>query len=94
MMFLICFIVKSQQYDVHVPWKLEGVNERIDTYRKGKAASFCSDNISSEPAELDIRLANHAFNFGVSMTKKDPLKVHHIKTCIDKEFQKFLIKLP
>ena len=37
MIFLICFVVKSQQYDVHIPWRLEGANERIDTYRKGKA---------------------------------------------------------
>ena len=75
MMFLICFIVKSQQYDVHVPWKLEGANERIDTYRKGKAKLlFVVDNISSEPAELDIRLANHAFNFGVSMTQEGPFE--------------------
>ena len=68
--FLICFVVKSQQYDVHVPWKLEGANERIDTYRKGKAKLlFVLDNSSSsESAKLDIGLANHAFNFGVSMT--------------------------
>ena len=37
MTFLICFVVKSQQFDVHVPWKLEGANDRIDTHRKGKA---------------------------------------------------------
>ena len=56
-MFLICFVVKSQQYDVLVPWKLEGANERIDTYRKGKAKLlFVVDNSSSEPAQLDICL--------------------------------------
>ena len=37
MTFLICFVVKSQKYDVHVPWELKGANERIDKYRKGKA---------------------------------------------------------
>ena len=74
-MFLICFVVKSQQYDVHVPWKLEGANERIDTYRKGKAKLlFVVDNSSSEPAQLDIGLANHAFNFGVSMTQEGPFE--------------------
>ena len=74
--FLICFVVKSQQYDVHVPWKLEGANERIDTYRKGKAKLlFVLDNSSSsESAQLDIGLANHEFNFGVSMTQEGPFE--------------------
>jgi endo-1,4-beta-xylanase len=70
-MFLICFVAKSQQYDVHVPWKLEGANERIETYRKGKAKLvFILDNGSNKSAKLDIKLASHAFNFGVSMTQE------------------------
>ena len=74
--FLICFVVKSQQYDVHVPWKLEGANERIDTYRKGKAKLLfvLDSSSSSESAKLDIGLANHAFNFGVSMTQEGPFE--------------------
>ena len=75
MMFLICYVVKSQQYDVHVPWELEGANERINTYRKGKAKLvFILDNSSSETAKLDIELVNHAFNFGVSMTQEGPFE--------------------
>ena len=74
-MFLICFVVKSQQYDVHVPWKLEGANERIDTYRKGKAKLlFVLDDQKSESANLNLELANHAFNFGVSMTQEGPFE--------------------
>ena len=64
MIFLMCHVVKSQQYDVHIPWKLEGANERIDTYRKGKAKLlFVLDDSSSKYAKL-IDLENHAFNFG------------------------------
>ena len=75
MIFLICFVAKSQQYDVHVPWKLEGANERIDSYRKGDAKLlFVLDNSSIEPAQLDIGLASHAFNFGVSMTQEGPFE--------------------
>ena len=75
MMFLICFVVKSQKYDVHVPWELKGANERIDKYRKGKAVLvFVLDNNSIESAKLDIGLANHAFNFGVSMTQEGPFE--------------------
>lgn len=74
-MFLICFVVKSQQYDVHVPWKLKGANERIDTYRKGKAKLlFVLDDQKSESANLNLELANHAFNFGVSMTQEGPFE--------------------
>jgi endo-1,4-beta-xylanase len=73
MMFLICFVVKSQKYDVHVPWELKGANERIDKYRKGKAKLlFVLGNNSTESAKLDIGLVNHAFNFGVSMTQEGP----------------------
>ena len=72
MTFLICFVVKSQKYDVHVPWELKGANERIDKYRKGKAKLlFVFDNNISEFAKLDIGLTNHAFNFGVSMTQEE-----------------------
>ena len=75
MIFLIGFVVKSQKYDVHVPWELKGAYERIDKYRKGKAKLlFVFDNNSSEFATLDIVLANHAFNFGVSMTQEGPLE--------------------
>ena len=75
MIFLIGFVVKSQKYDVHVPWELEGAYERIDKYRKGKAKLlFVFDNNSSEFATLDMVLANHAFNFGVSMTQEGPLE--------------------
>ena len=75
MMFLICFVVKSQKYNVHVPWELKGANERIDKYRKGKAVLvFVLDNNSIESAKLDIGLANHAFNFGVSMTQEGPFE--------------------
>ena len=71
MIFLICFVVKSQKYDVHVPWELKGADQRIDKYRKGKAKLlFVFDNNNSEFAKLDIGLANHAFNFGVSMTQE------------------------
>ena len=57
-MFLICFVVKSQQYDVHIPWRLEGANERIDTYRKGKAKLLVlNDQISSESAEFEPRIS-------------------------------------
>jgi GH35 family endo-1,4-beta-xylanase len=74
-MFLIYFVLKSQQYDVHVPWKLEGANERIDTYRKGKAKLlFVLDDQKSESANLNLELANHAFNFGVSMTQEGPFE--------------------
>ena len=70
--FLICFVVKSQKYDVHVPWELKGANERIDKYRKGKAKLlFVFDNNISEFAKLDLGLTNHAFNFGVSMTQEE-----------------------
>ena len=69
--FLICFVVKSQQYDVHIPWRLEGANERIDTYRKGKAKLLLVLNDQkTESANLKLELANHAFNFGVSMTQE------------------------
>ena len=72
MTFLICFVVKSQKYDVHVPWELKGANERIDKYRKGKAKLlFVFDNNISEFAKLDLGLTNHAFNFGVSMTQEE-----------------------
>lgn len=72
MTFLICFVVKSQKYDVHVPWELKGANERIDKYRKGKAKLlFVFDNNISEFAKLDLELTNHAFNFGVSMTQEE-----------------------
>ena len=75
MIFLICFVVKSQKYDVHVPWELKGADERIDKYRKGKAKLlFVFDNNSSEFAKLDIGLVNHAFNFGVSMTQEGPFE--------------------
>ena len=75
MTFLICFVVKSQKYDVHVPWELKGADERIDKYRKGKAKLlFVLDNNSTESAKLDIGLANHAFNFGVSMTQEGPFE--------------------
>ena len=75
MIFLICFVVKSQKYDVHVPWELKGADERIDKYRKGKAKLlFVFANNSREFAELDIGLANHAFNFGVSMTQEGPFE--------------------
>ncbi len=75
MIFLICFVVKSQKYDAHVPWELKGADERIDKYRKGKAKLlFVFDNNSSEFAKLDIGLANHAFNFGVSMTQEGPFE--------------------
>ena len=71
MVFLICFVVKSQQYDVHIPWRLEGANERIDTYRKGKAKLLLVLNDQkTESANLKLELANHAFNFGVSMTQE------------------------
>ena len=74
-MFLICFVVKSQQFDVHVPWKLEGANERIDTYRKGKAKLlFVFDDQKIESANLNLELVNHAFNFGVSMTQEGPFE--------------------
>ena len=54
MTFLICFVVKSQKYDVHVPWELKGAYERIDKYRKGKAKLlFVFDNNISEFAKLD-----------------------------------------
>ena len=69
--FLICFVVKSQQYDVHIPWRLEGANERIDKYRKGKAKLLLVLNDQkTESANLKLELANHAFNFGVSMTQE------------------------
>ena len=72
MTFLICFVVKSQKYDVHVPWELKGANERIDKYRKGKAKLlFVFDNNISEFAKLDLGLTKHAFNFGVSMTQEE-----------------------
>ena len=75
MIFLICFVVKSQKYDVHVPWELKGADERIDKYRKGKAKLlFVFDNNSYEFAKLDIGLVNHAFNFGVSMTQEGPFE--------------------
>ena len=71
MVFLICFVVKSQQYDVHIPWRLEGANERIDTYRKGKAKLLLVLNDQkTKSANLNLELANHAFNFGVSMTQE------------------------
>ena len=74
MTFLICFVVKSQKYDVHVPWELKGAYERIDKYRKGKAKLlFVFDNNISEFAKLDLGLTNHAFNFGVSMTFQNGL---------------------
>ena len=74
-MFSICIVVKSQQYYDHIPWELEGANERIETYRKGKAKLvFMLENSSSKPAQLDIGLVNHAFNFGVSMTQEGPFE--------------------
>ena len=75
MTFLICFVVKSQQFDVHVPWKLEGANDRIDTHRKGKAKLlFVLDDQMSESANMNLELVNHAFNFGVSMTQEGPFE--------------------
>ena len=73
MIFLICFVVKSQKYDVHVPWKLNGANDRIEKYRKGKAQLFfLLENNNVESANLNIELSNHDFNFGVSMTQEGP----------------------
>ena len=55
--FLICFVVKSQQYDVHIPWRLEGANERIDKYRKGKAKLLLVLNDQkTESANLKLEL--------------------------------------
>ena len=70
-----------------ISMELEGANERIETYRKGKAKLvFMLENSSSKAAKLDIGLVNHAFNFGVSMTQKDPLKGQNTKIFTGKEF--------
>ena len=53
-MFSICIVVKSQQYYDHIPWELEGANERIETYRKGKAKLvFMLENSSRSSSCLE-----------------------------------------
>lgn len=56
----------------HIPWKLDGAEERINTIRKGDAKltfDFKGDDLSKAVGTIDIKLKSHAFNFGVSMTQ-------------------------
>ncbi len=61
----------SQQNSNHIPWKLEGANERIEKYRKGKVKiEFKTDKeLKDRQATVNIQLTDHDFKFGVSFTQ-------------------------
>jgi GH35 family endo-1,4-beta-xylanase len=57
--------------DTHTPWKLEGANERIEKYRKGtaKIEFYKEGKKINTNGVIDLKLINHEFKFGVSMTQ-------------------------
>jgi len=57
---------------IHVPWKLEGANERIEQYRKATVSLRvnCIDQTAiPNNTVVQIEQTNHAFNFGCSLTQ-------------------------
>ena len=70
--FLLLLVnIYSQQNSNHIPWKLEGANERIEKYRKGKVKlEFKTDEeLKERQATVNIQLTDHDFKFGVSFTQ-------------------------
>ncbi|MFL2859317.1 MAG: endo-1,4-beta-xylanase [Pontiellaceae bacterium] len=56
----------------HISWKLDGAEERIEKYRKGKVdlKVFLPDGSLLPAGSLvDIELQKHDFNFGISLTQ-------------------------
>lgn len=70
----------------HVPWKLEGANERIEKYRKGTIQlkiKLENDATIPEKTMVQIKQINHNFNWGGSLTQVWTLHKH-------KKFQEYL----
>ena len=65
---LICY---GQNESVHVPWKLDGAEDRIEKIRKGnvKLKFNTSKRLSKKNANIELKLINHDFKFGVSFTQ-------------------------
>lgn len=63
--------LNSQYMDTHTPWKLEGANERIEKYRKGtaKIEFYKEGKKINTNGVINLKLINHEFKFGVSMTQ-------------------------
>ena len=77
-LILITISVKSfsQNLTNHIPWELDGANERIDNLRKGNLTLkfiLQNENQKSINAKIKVKLKSHKFNFGVSMTQSRAL---------------------
>lgn len=75
-LFLFVFsVIPAQEAYEHIPWNLEGAQERINTHRKGtaKIQFLMEDKVLNNTAELNFELLSHEFNFGVSMTQAGSL---------------------
>ena len=71
-LFLFVFsVIPAQEACEHIPWNLEGAQERINTHRKGtaKIQFLMDDKVLNNTAELNFELLSHEFNLGVSMTQ-------------------------
>lgn len=56
----------------HIPWKLDGANERIEKYRKGNITlkfRLPSGDLLSSTATINIELKKHKFRFGASVSQ-------------------------
>ncbi len=63
--------IYTQEHSKHVPWKLDGANERIENYRKGELTlEFkMKRKHAKRDAQINLKLNNHHFKFGVSFTQ-------------------------
>tara|TARA_A200000113_G_scaffold110535_1_gene99239 strand:+ start:83 stop:1438 length:1356 start_codon:yes stop_codon:yes gene_type:complete len=69
--FLIPIVNLAQKSSFHKPWKLENANQRIEKIRKGDVKIIFESNkdFKSNLANIEVKLKNHDFKFGVSFTQ-------------------------
>ena len=71
-LLLLPFTILSQDPSKHIPWKLDGADERIEKNRKGNVLLefILKDKIDKRSnSNIDLELKNHDFKFGVSFTQ-------------------------
>ncbi|MFC2089357.1 endo-1,4-beta-xylanase [Bacteroidota bacterium] len=69
---IISSLVYSQVDSVHIPWNLEGANERIEAHRKGIVNlefKLPDGTILSEQVPVKLELLKHKFIFGTSLSE-------------------------
>ncbi|MGV8094222.1 MAG: endo-1,4-beta-xylanase [Mangrovibacterium sp.] len=71
-LFISAFSIVAQNGARHIPWVLEGANERIEKYRKGDITIQLELPDGTFPLNnnaVHVELKKHQFKFGTSMTQ-------------------------